>query len=289
MFITDNSVHPLKLMDYHLHTAVTIDGSMTEDGACERALSMGIREIAFSNHVMLTQPNYTISPAALVAHWENIQACRERYPQLTIRIGIEMDYYPDRESEIAATLDGYAQIIGGTFDLVLGSVHDIKGGFFSNKNLAPGFFKGRDLSMLYREYFELEAQAARSGLFDVIAHPDLIKKYTNQLTPFLPYDEYFASAELFIDALVDCMVGIEVNTKGLKMPVKETYPSVQLLCSYISKSKQHGFEPIITIGSDAHKVEDVGFNILQTQADLRNLGLTALVSFDKRVKSAIIL
>ncbi len=282
-------MYPLKGMDYHLHTAVTIDGKMTEASACERALSLGIGEIAFTNHVMLTQPNYTISPAALITHWENIRACRLRYPQLTILMGIEMDYYPNRESDIAATLNDYAQHIGGTFDLVLGSIHDIKGGFFSNKDLAPGFFAGRDLSMLYREYFELEAQAARSGLFDVIAHPDLIKKYSNLLTPILPYDEYCASAELFIDALIECQVGIEVNTKGLKMPVNEIYPSTQLLRSYLSKSKQHGLEPIVSIGSDAHKVEDVGFHIHQTREDLRSIGLTALVSFDKRVKSAIIL
>ncbi len=140
--IGNDYMHSAKLMDYHLHTAVTVDGRMSEISACERALSMGIEEIAFTNHVMLTQPKYTISPDALVDHWKNIQDCRLRYPELTIRIGIEMDYYPNLESEIAAKLDSYAQLIGGTFDLVLGSGHDINGGFFSNKNLAPGIFKG---------------------------------------------------------------------------------------------------------------------------------------------------
>jgi histidinol-phosphatase (PHP family) len=276
-------------MDYHLHTAVTIDGRMTEADACERALSQGIHEIAFTNHVMLTQPDYTISPTALQGHWEKIQACRERYPEIKILIGIEMDYYPDRESEVAATLDTYAQLIGGTFDLVMGAVHDIHGNFFSNKNLAPAFFEGQDIALLYRDYFELATRAAQSRLFDIIAHPDLIKKYTDSLTPYVPYDQYSSSAAWFIDALIDSRVGLEVNTKGLNLPVNETYPSADLLVDYLAKVKLAGIAPIVTLGSDAHKVEDVGFRIRETAQDLKKLGVTALTRFDKREKSLLTL
>jgi histidinol-phosphatase (PHP family) len=278
---------PSILTDYHLHTAVTIDGRMTETEACDRALAMGISEIAFTNHFMLTQPEYTITPTALVDHWNKIKICREQFPMLAIRIGIEMDYYPGREIEIEANLNRYAQIVGGSFDLVLGSVHDVNGVFFSNKHLAPAFFTDHELLALYKDYFHLAAQAARSRLFDVIAHPDLIKKYTNQLTPFVPYEEYHIAAERFIDALVESEVGLEVNTKGLKLPLNEIYPSKQLLLAYLAKISQIGTEPIVSLGSDAHSVEGIGFRIKETVEDLRNLGLPALTQFDQRSKTPI--
>lgn len=282
-------MQPSNLMDYHLHTAVTIDGRMTEAHACERALSLGIHEIAFTNHVMLTQPDYTITPASLLDHLEKIRVCQDHYTDLTIRLGVEMGYYPNRESEIATTLDHYAQLIGGSFDLVLGAIHDMNGVFFSNKNLTPAFLEGRDLIVLYRDYFELATRTAQSHLFNIIAHPDLIKKYTNQLTPFVAYDQYSLSADSFIAALVDCGVGIEVNTKGLNLPVNESYPSVQFLLAYLTKAKQVEVEPIITFGSDAHKVEDVGFGIKETAQEIRDFGLKALMIFDKRVKSPLTL
>jgi len=278
-----------RLMDYHLHTAVTIDGKMGEIGACDRALSLGIKEIAFTNHVMLTQPDYTMSPASFLDHWEQIQSCKQRYPQINICLGIEMDYYLNREKEIEATLESYEKSIGRPFDLVLGSVHEIKGGFFSSKYVAPGFFKDRDLVSLYCDYFELAAKAVNSRLFDIIAHPDLIKKYTYELTPPVPFDNYRLSVEPFIDALINCGVGLEVNTKGLKLEVKEAYPSIEFLELYLSKAKAFGSEPIITLGSDAHKVDDVGFCIYEAAANLRKLGVRYLTSFENRNKSAMFL
>lgn len=278
---------PTRLMDYHLHTAVTIDGKMGEIGACERALSMGIQEIAFTNHVMLTQPDYTMSPASLLDHWDQIQSCKLRYPQLTIRLGIEMDYYHNREKEIETTLESYERLIGRPFDLILGSVHEIKGGFFASQHVAPGFFKDRDIVSLYCDYFELATKAVNSRLFDIIAHPDLIKKYTNELTPPVPFDYYRFFVEPFIDALIDCGVGLEVNTKGLKLQVKEAYPSTELLELYLLRTKDLGSEPIITVGSDAHKVDDVGYGIFDTVKRLRKLGVNKLTSFENRIKSTM--
>jgi histidinol-phosphatase (PHP family) len=283
----DGAMAAPRLIDYHLHTAVTIDGNMNEFEACERALAMGIHEIAFTNHVMLNQPNYLISSASFQKHWENIQRCKERYPRLQIRLGIEMDYYPDRETEIGATIEFYERLIGHSFDIVLGSVHEIRGGFFSNKHLAPGFFKDRDLISLYCEYFSLVTMAVKSRLYDVIAHPDLIKKYTDDLTPPVPFESYKSSVESFITMLIKCNVGIEVNTKGLKLKVKEPYPSMEFLKLYISKARSAGTDPIITLGSDAHRVDDIGFGISEMIESLHKMRVNKIASFESRKKSPI--
>jgi histidinol-phosphatase (PHP family) len=279
-------MHPPRLIDYHMHTAVTIDGMMNEIEACERALSLGIQEIAFTNHVMLNQPDYTVSPEAIVAHWKQIQGCQQRFPQLKIRVGIEMDYYPGREQEIAASLRGYEQLIGRPFDLVLGAIHEMNGFFFSNKHHAPGFYKDHDLLSLYHDYFALETMAVRSRLFDLIAHPDLIKKYTHELTPPVAFDDYRAAVEPFIAALLETGVGMEVNTKGLKLKVGEAYPSNEFLELYLSKARISGVEPILTLGSDAHKADDVGSHLLEVAESLRNRGVRNISTFEKRVRSA---
>lgn len=275
-------MHSPRLIDYHMHTAVTIDGKMNEPEACERALSLGIQEIAFTNHVMLNQPDYLMSPEAFVAHWKQIQACQKRYPQLTIRVGIEMDYYNDREKDITESLQGYEGLIGRPFDFVMGSIHELHGIFFSNKNQAPKLYTDNDPVALYSDYFALQTKAVQSRLFDVMAHPDLIKKFTHELTPPLPFETYRPAVELFIDALLEAEVGIEINTKGLKLKVGKTYPSNEILGLYLSKARECKREPILTIGSDAHVDNEVGDYLEDVATTLLKFGQNTIVHFEKR-------
>ncbi len=270
-----------QLIDYHLHTAVTIDGKMSEAQACERAILLGIREIAFTNHIMHTEPEYTISPSDFAKHWERVQVCQERYPELTIRLGLEIDYYEGREAEIATTIDGYETTIGRPIDLVLGSVHHLNGGFFSNKKAAEVFFKDKNIVSLYHSYFNLATKAIRSRLFDVMAHPDLIKKYAGEFTPYLPFEQYHEVVEPYLDALLACEVGLEVNTKGFKMKVAEAYPGIEMLGLYLAKARELGKEPVITLGSDAHKVDDVGRFLWEGVSLLRQLDQDTVMSFEK--------
>ncbi len=277
---------PMYLQDYHLHTGVTIDGRMDVAGACERAVSMGMSEVAFTNHVMLAQPDYRMSAESHLDHWQQIKDCQERFPALKIRLGIEMDYYQGREGDIASTIEHYQRIIDRPFDLVLGSIHEVRDVFFSNKRTAPALFDGRELIAIYHDYFELCCQAVRSKLFDVIAHPDLVKKYTHEITPPLQFECYRPVAESFVRALVEYGVGLEVNTKGLKLPVNELYPSYDIIKCYLETASSCGADPIVTLGSDAHQVSEVGFRIAETAGELRRLGLQALSSFDRSIRSA---
>ncbi len=277
---------PPSPIDYHMHTGVTVDANMKETDACEQALSRGISEIAFTNHLMLNQPNYRMSPQACVSHCERVRECQERYPNLTIRLGLEVDYYPGREHEIDETVRGYEELIGRPFDLILGSVHELNGVFFSNKQQAPALYRDRDLADLYREYFDVATCAVRSRLFEVMAHPDLIKKYVGELTPALGFAEYSASVSSYVDALLETGTGLEVNTKGLKLKVKETYPSSNLLQMYVSKATAAGIDPAFTLGSDAHCAADVGDFLPEAAALLRSLGVRQLARFEAHRRSA---
>jgi len=276
-------------MDYHLHTKVTIDGKMTEDEVCERALLMDIKEIAFTNHAMLTEPDYTISHADFVRHWENIQTCRKRYPQLTIRLGLEIDYYEGREEDVATDIQQYEALIGQPFDLILGAVHHLNGVFFSSKNYAAELYTNHEIVALYYDYFSLATKAVKSDLFDVMAHPDLIKKYTGELSLPVPFERYRVAAESYVDALLDCDVGIEVNTKGFKQGGGDAYPSNDLLELYLSRARNQGKQPIITLGSDAHDIAGVGTHLIDGVKILQKFGQNSIMSFEKRKPTSFLL
>jgi len=270
------------LVDYHLHTAVTVDAHMTEKECCQRAVALGLREIAFTNHVMLRYPDYIMSPEELVDHWAQIQACQQLYPELTVRLGLEMDYYEGREDDIAATIQRYEDLIGRPFDFVLGALHSLNGVFFSSSRHAPALFEGQETEVVYHDFFVQMAKAVRSGLFDVMAHVDLIKKYTGQLYPPVPFDRYRASAQVFVESLLEARVGIEINPKGLKYSVAEICPSDQLLSLYVSEAKVRRVAPIITLGSDAHYVENVGARLPVGMEALRRAGHDTITLFEKR-------
>lgn len=275
------------LVDYHIHTAVTVDAHMTEAEACQRASALGLREIAFTNHSMLTEPDYTMSPEELVDHWAQIQVCQQSYPELAIRLGLELDYYEGREDEIGAAIQRYENLIGRRFDFVLGAVHHLRGVFFSSSRHAPALFNHQEeVEAIYQDFFVLMARAARSGLFDVMAHPDVIKKHAGKLHPPVPFDRCRAPVENLINALLDCGVGIEVNTKGLKLSVGEIYPSDQFLSLYLSEAKARGVEPIITLGSDAHRVEDVGARLSEGVMALQRAGHETITLFERRERFA---
>lgn len=279
---TITGMEPYRLLDYHMHTAVTVDGKMNEVQACEQALAMGLSEIAFTNHVMLKQPDFLMTPESFVQHWQQVQACRQRYPQLTIRLGIEIDYYRGWERRIADTLSSYQDRIGSRFDLVIGAIHEMNDIFFSNQKHAPRLYEGADLPTLYREYFTLSGEAARCGLFDVLAHPDLIKRYNHELTPPLAFEHYRPAAAAFVEALLDAGVGIDVNMKGMKLKVGEPFPSRDLLALYLDRARARQIEPILTLGSDAHNAADVGANIREGAAMLIELGHGVLSQFEQR-------
>jgi histidinol-phosphatase (PHP family) len=135
---------------------------------------------------------------------------------------------------------------------------------------------------LYHDYFTLATKAIKSRLFDVMAHPDLIKKFMGVLSPRVPFERYRASVGSYVEALLAFGVGIEVNTKGFEQRGGEAYPSDDLLKLYIYKAKAQGIEPIITLGSDAHKVADVGRYIMDGAMTLQKMGHGIIMSFEKR-------
>ena len=247
--------------DYHLHTSRCghASGMMQEYVIAARA--SGIREIGFADHLPMywlpqkkRDPGLAMSLVELPGYIAEVQTLREQNPDLIIRLGIEADYIPGQEAQLRDLLAAHP------FDYVLGSVHFIDGWGFDNPGLVEEYGH-RDIDEIYRNYFDLVQRAALSGLFNVMAHPDLVKKFG--FRPAVePVELYEVTAATFRRAGVMA----ELNTAGLRAPVRELYPGPLLLAALCRQGI-----PLV-LGSDAHAPQQVGAGINQAYKVVQDEG-----------------
>lgn len=253
----------IPLVDYHLHTARCGHAQGQMHQYVEKALELGLEEIGFADHIPqywlpMQERDATIamSEEQLPGYVAEVEKLRSYYRPVKIKLGLEVDFVPGYEEEARRILGEFP------FDYVLGSVHYIHGWGFDNP-VHIHKYQEQDVDEIYRQYFQLVQQAARSGLFHVLAHLDLVKKFGYrprwELEPL--YDE---TARV----LAAAGVAVEINTAGLRVPAREIYPAPALLRACC----QHGVP--VTTGSDAHAPEQVGYQFGQARELLLAAGYT---------------
>ena len=232
------------ISDYHMHTPLCGHAVGAPREYVEQALKVGLSVIGFSDHapfVHCVDPKVTMSLKQLPAYYRMIEEVRTQYKdKLRIKVAIEADFIPGYESKTKAILDDYS------YDYVIGSVHFIKNWGFDNPEERQKWNE-QDVNKVYRDYYELLRESARSGLFDIMGHVDLVKKFGNRATEDMT-KEVKQTAQIFRK----CGVAIEINTSGLRKPVKEIYPALSNLKIYFAAGVP------LTFGSDAHDPLDVG-------------------------------
>lgn len=204
-------------------------------------------EMGFSDHLPMVvgwKPGYSMRRSELDGYVTLVRSLAGEYaPAIRILLGIEADYFPAAEAEIAALLADYP------FDYVIGSVHFLGDGFAYDHSDNRGRYEDLGVDRIYLEAYELVAAAAGSGLFDVIGHFDLPKKFGHR-----PADaeRVAAAAGAALQAVKRAGAAIELNTAGWRKPVGEAYPALDLL------TEAAGLDIPLTFGSDAHRPEEVG-------------------------------
>lgn len=260
------------MIDYHIHTARCGHASGGMVDYVRRARELSLREIGFADHLPLLfkqDPTLTMRVDQLGEYIQAVEKLKEEFPDIVIKAGIEADYLPDYEEETARLLKSY------DFDFIIGSVHFIDGWGFDDSRYIDGY-KDRDIYKLYARYFELVAGAAKTGLFDIIGHLDLIKKYN-----FRPGADITPLVRDTVGAVKDAGACVEINTAGLRKPVGEMYPSADILRLCFESNIP------ITIGSDAHKPEEVGKDFDLAMSAAKEAGYDKVVVFNKRVPEYI--
>lgn len=258
-----------ELVDYHLHTRLCGHADGEPDEYVRAAISKGLSEIGFADHMPLLRthdPRLTMAPDDLPRYVDLVRGLQGSFDEIRIRLGIEMDYIPGQMDEVWSTASGY------DFDYVYGAVHYIDGwGFSDSRKLST--YEGRDPDETYERYFELFGEAVREGGFDVMAHPDLVKKHGMEATFGL--DDLYRRAA---DEVARADVAIEINTSGLRKRALDMYPSLPFLRACAARGVP------VTLGSDAHVPAQVGMDFDLAVSLLRSVGVTEIATFESRTR-----
>jgi len=262
--------------DYHIHTDRCGHASGGMRQYAEEAVNKDLEEIGFSDHIPIywlpadrKDPGLAMTEEQFPGYIAEVLDLRSEFSSLTIRLGVEVDFIPGRESAVKPFL------FGCPFDYVIGSVHYIDGWGFDNPAHLEEFSR-QDIKEIYEKYFDLLCAAARSRLFDIIAHPDLIKKFGHR--PDTSLLELYRRAA---GAMAGAGVCVEVNTAGLRVPAEEIYPSLD----FLRLCRLEGV-PAST-GSDAHAPGLVGAGFNQAVDLLREAGYREVAVFEGRRRNLI--
>lgn len=263
------------MIDLHIHTERCGHAVGSLDEYVRAAREAGLSTIAFSDHLPLPPgfpTGYAMPWVELPDYVDDIRALAERSRDAggpEILLGIEADWIPGREALVGGALEEHR------FDLVLGSVHFIDEWAFDDPELRDGYDAWTP-DELWERYFEDLAAAASSGNFDVMAHPDLVKKFDCRPMGD-PRPWYEETAAVFAQR----GVAVEVNTGGLRKPCAEIYPSL----AFLKACRAEGVPA--TIGSDAHSAEEVGWAGDLARELLLAAGYTSVVVFRDRVAEEV--
>ena len=229
--------------DYHVHTTFS-DGDGNVAACIERAIAAGLPEIGIADHVSAVQPtpweSGTVPFALLERYVEEVRDAASRYTEITVLLGIEADYVPEHEAQLAALL------VDWPFDFVIGGVHVVDGFDFGDpaRRRDP---RWSDTDALFSSYYDAVRCAAEFGRFDVIAHIDWIGLWGHTPGP---------DARDGIDAALDAIAAsggaLELNTDRISDPAGVMYPSDEVLRAAATRGI-----PLV-ISSDAHSAAHVG-------------------------------
>lgn len=262
------------LPDYHIHTFRCGHAGGDSRKYVEKALELGLLEIAFTDHIPLyflppekRDPKLAMAERELDEYLEEVRRLEEEFAgTIAIRLGLEADYAEGFEEELARWL------ARADWDVVLGSVHHVAGDWIDSPE-ARHRFPREGTENLYREYYRLLALAAGTGQFDVLTHFDLPKKFGAR--PDSPLAEAEGAA---IAAAAKAGLTVEVSSAGLRKPVGEIYPEARLLRGLVEAGVD------ATFSSDAHAPAEVGWGYKETRAHAAACGVKSFVTFEKRQK-----
>jgi len=255
-------------IDLHNHTTRCNHAEGTVEEYVERAIDLGIDIYGFSEHAPMDfDEGYRLSFEEMDAYKNDILNAKEKYKdRIEILLGYEVDWLPGHMDE---------RVLGAEVDYLIGSVHFIDKWSFDNPEFIGGW-KERDIDEIWQAYFEATEAMAKSGMFDIVGHLDLIKVFK-----YLPNKDVRLLAKEALKAIKASGMVLELNTAGYRKPVGELYPSRALL------EEAYSMGIPITFSSDAHAVDQIGFRYEDAIAVAKEVGYTQAVTFEQREKKMI--
>lgn len=264
------------MINFHFHDDRSSDGTAPLLEHCEAAAREGIREVCVTNHAEVLAPdgswraNFDEMRSRFLSVGESVREARRRFPELGVRLGIELEYRP----EWTDTFDRLTEEV--RFDFVLGSVHIVDGFNISGGPDRDAFFEGRTQDEAYGRYFcELGAMVEWGG-FDVVSHFDLIARYGHlRYGPYEP-TRYQHLILPVLEKMAARGLGIEINTSGVAGP-GVPYPEREILVW----AREIGV-PALTLGTDSHRPDTFAEGLVEGIMLAADAGWTGLTLYEDR-------
>ena len=256
--------------DYHMHTKFSTDSFVSMEDQVKQSILLGFAEIVITDHheaeAGTKEYNLQTDIKDYIAHFNDIKA--KYKDQIDLKLGAEIGYEARGQKTIEKFIDN------NPFEFIICSLHSLEGEDF----YFGDFFKGRTKEESYMIYFEgLKQCIEEFNNFDVLGHMDFICRYGNYLDKSLEYIDYKDIIDEILNLLINGSKGIELNTSGIRYDMGHMHPRFDIIKRY----KELGGE-IITIGSDAHTVKDVGAQYVQARELLKEAGFEYFTTFTDR-------
>lgn len=274
------------LADYHVHPDFSIDAQNSIDQYCRQALKLNLKEICFTTHYecdpvrkhldWFVQINGVKHPMDdwywVDRYFEEIEQAKAKYQPLglILKAGVEVGYERGLENNIARLLNNYP------FDFVLGSIHALDHIAISNHHESPFYFTGKTSKQVLAQYYQIVCDLVECCLFDCVGHIDIYRRYGSK---YLGAEIEKVDSEIIMPVLnkmKQLNIGMEINTSSLRRGHREFHPNRELL----NLAVKCGIN-IFTIGSDAHRITQLGEGVAEAEEMLKKLGQSIAV-FNRR-------
>jgi len=261
------------LADYHVHTEFSDDSTEPMEDVVNQAIAIDIDEICFTDHVdygIKTDHDEKQKPGQLLNvdypnYFREITELAGKYQgQITLKQGLEFGMQTH-------TIEKYQKIFD-TYDLdfVILSCHQVRDKEFWTYDFQRGKTPDDYNAEYYREIYECICQYKN---YSILGHLDMIQRYNESLYPFEKSKGLIT--KILVRVIADNK-GIEVNTSSFRYGLKDLMPARDILKLYHKLGGE-----IITIGSDCHKVTDLGDHIPYVKEELRKIGFTHFCTFER--------
>jgi histidinol-phosphatase (PHP family) len=266
------------LTDYHVHlrpdelehTAAESFTAANAEHYREVAAERGIEELGVAEHIYRFTAALDVWQHPL---WQrhavdDLDAyCSFVREQTDLKLGIEADFIPGREERMRSLLEQRE------WDYVIGSIHFLAEGALDYEKYDV-WNNARSADHVWRTYFTWLGELAASGIYDVLAHPDLVKHWGKE-RPWPEKDLRFYY-DIAMEQIAESGIAIEVSTAGLRKPVGEIYPASGFLEMVVDAGNP------IALSSDAHTSEHLGFGYEEAVQMLADHGVKEIAVFENR-------
>lgn len=257
------------MQDYHIHSNFSGDSDMPMETACSAAINLGLKEIAFTDHIDLgwPGPGLEFENINLEEYTAAIRRNGSKYSKsLSVKLGIEIGLQPQTLQETRILIENYP------FDYIIASVHCVDCFVLGDNR----FFAGKTVFQAYERYFkEVLSVVTNFDHFCTLGHIDVMRRYIP--TPSdrqIKYADYLDVLDSIFLTLINKNKGIEINTSGFRYGLESFLPPFD----FIKRYKELGGE-IITIGSDAHSVPYIGCKLKEALDIISSCGFKYYTSY----------